>query len=176
MKNNAKVTKDLSQQMMAGVKALTGHRVYVGVPEAKNERDDDSPIGNATIGYLGENGVPENNLPARPHLVPGVDSAKKVIASIFRKMGENAIAGDVSKVMDGFEAAGQVGRDAVKKKLTDGLEPPLAESTLLNRGDKSSAIELQRRAEGKEPSSKIAKPYIRNGEYYNSITYVVRDH
>lgn len=159
MKSGAVVLKDDMKKLDAAIKSLTNSEVLVGIPSTKNARDDDSPLGNAAIGYIQENGAPENNLPARPHLIPGIKNVADKISSIFFRAGQNALSGDTEAVLKGMNAAGLVGQLAVQKMLTDGLEPPLAESTLARRA-----------AQGFMGT----KALIRKGLYLKAISYVVR--
>lgn len=64
---------DNAQAILDALKSLTKKDVLVGIPAEDSDRDDVS-FGNAGIGYINEYGSPAQNIPPRPHLVPGVKS------------------------------------------------------------------------------------------------------
>lgn len=172
------VTKDATKNLEDALKSLTAKKVFVGIPQDDNARADDASFGNASIGYVNEFGSAAANIPPRPHLIPGVQQAQKKISDIFMNGGKAALAGNRQAAEDSLVAAGLVAVASVKRYITDGLSPPLAESTLearARRGRKGAIAELSNRASGKAPSSDLAKPLIDTGEYRNAITYVIRE-
>lgn len=150
---------DNAGKFYAAVDLLGSTRVMVGVPESKDSRRESGELGNAEIGYLMENGIPENNVPARPHLVPGVKDARSKIVAYLRQAGELAFAGRPDVVLRALNAAGLAGQSAVKARIRAGVPPPLAESTL-----------ARRKAEGFSGE----KPLIRTGQYLAAISYVLQ--
>lgn len=158
------VVSDKTAMLKAAIKALTKGRVLVGIPseDAQREPEPDEPspdINNAEIGYLNEFGMPEINLPARPHLVPGVEDALPQVTITYRKAAADALDG---KIEDVNKAHAKVGLQAVSKvqaRITDGPFVPLSEATIANR-----------KARGRTGE----KPLIDTGQYRRSITYVVR--
>jgi len=153
------VVQDHTGDLEKALAALTENIVYVGIPADNTNRTDDDPLGNAAIGYIQENGSPINNIPARPFLVPGVQSVADKVAGIFQKAGENALSGDLTAVQQGMNAAGLAAQSAVKRHITEGIPPPLAQSTLAARAARAV---------------KRTKPLIDTGQLLNSITYVIR--
>ena len=132
------VTKDRTKEILEAVKALTSKEVLVGVPEASAERDPEpgeteKPPSNSEIGYWQEFGVPEKNIPARPFLIPGVESALERIIPRLKRAGVQALEGDVSKVDAQFTAVGLMAVSAVQQKIVDGPFVPLAPLTLAKR-------------------------------------------
>jgi len=157
------ITKiDRVPQVMKALRALSTTRVLVGIPATKAERSNES-ISNAVIGYLNEHGVPEMNLPARPHLVPGVKSVRGQIVALLFKAGQFALDGKPSRVIAVFNAAGSLAASAVRAKITAGLSPKLAASTIAGR---------MRRHKGRKDTD--PKPLIDTGKYYRAITWVLR--
>ncbi|WP_232317463.1 hypothetical protein [Ralstonia sp. NT80] len=172
------MTVDKLAQVLKTISALATKEVLVGVPQANDERKDDEPINNAAIGYIMETGSPVNNVPARPHLVPGIQDVQEEVADQLQKGAVAALSGSQSGVTKALNAAGMIGQRGVRAKITDGPFTPLAESTLrarARRGRKGAAKELASRAAGNEPDNANAKPLIDTGQYRQSITYVVRD-
>lgn len=144
--------------VMKAMKTVADTQVLAGIPESENARQDDEPIGNAEIGYLMENGMPEINLPARPFLIPGVNAAKRQITDRLRQVGEAALDGKISAVQRGFQAVGLIAQKAIRAKMQSGPFAPLSERTLASR-----------RARGRTGS----RPLIDTGQLRNSVTYVV---
>ena len=159
MNKNVLVVSDKTKDLVRAIDALTKQDVYVGIPSSKTERQEGQQITNAAIGYIQTNGAPENNLPARPFLAPGILAVKDKIASLFKKAGKNAIEGDVLAVEQGLNAVGLVAQVSAKNKITDGIPPPLKASTLAGR-----------QARGRTGTT----PLIDTGQLLNSITYVLR--
>lgn len=161
---SVKVTKDRTRELMAAIDALVKDRVLIGIPagNAVREPDADDPkpeINNAEIGYLNEFGMPEINLPARPHLIPGVKAALPKIEAKYRKAATVALDGKAGEVKKAHEQVGIIARNAVQQKISDGPFVPLAERTLAARRKRGVTR---------------TKPLIDKGEYRRNINYVVR--
>ncbi|OYW34855.1 MAG: hypothetical protein B7Z41_00800 [Rhizobiales bacterium 12-66-7] len=152
--------------IFASVKELTKSQVLVGVPDANAPRNADEeeakkgePINNATIGYIMEFGAPNANIPARPHLMPGISDAKDSIADQLKKGAQQALAGKAGAADIALNKVGLIASSAVKARITEGPFTPLAETTL-----------RARRARGRTGE----KPLLDTGQYRNSQTYVIR--
>lgn len=157
MKTGVFVTRDRVKQVLAGISSLGKSDVLVGIPGENATRD--APITNAALGYIHEFGAPEANIPARPHLVPGVQDAKEQVTARFKHAAKSAFMGRPAEVDRALNAAGIIATSSVKRKITSGPFLPLAPSTL-----------AARRRRGRTG----AKPLIDTGQYRNSITYVLR--
>lgn len=156
------ITEDHWEEMKRGMKLLERQDVMVGIPaeRAGRESEDDSPITNAEIGWVMEMGSPEQNIPPRPHLEPGIRAGKESIVKYLRMAAELALKGAPERMMRALHAAGMAGATAVKNKIDVGPFMPLAPRTL-----------AERRRRGRTG----IKPLIDTGQYRNAITYVVRD-
>ena len=154
-----KVTKDRVAATLKAIHMLVQQDVMVGIPQSAAERPDDAPITNAEIGYIQEFGAPAANIPARPHLIPGIEGAEKQIGLQLKKGAQAACEGDRKGVMNALEAAGIVGEMAVKAKITSVIPPPLAPSTLAARKRRGRTGET---------------PLLDTAEYRNSFTHVIR--
>lgn len=159
-------TKDKVGQIVGQIRSLTKNDVLVGIPDEKAPRSEEEaeaqkgePINNATIGYVSEFGSPTANIPARPHLMPGIESVKDKIEAHLKKGALGALEGSPDAAEIALEKVGVVASSAVKAKITEGGFAPLAPATL-----------KQRRARGRTGE----KPLSDTGQYRNSITYVVR--
>lgn len=170
--------KDRTASIMRSLGELFTRDVLVGVPSSKTEREEPgAPINNATIGYIMENGAPEANIPARPHLVPGIERAEEKFVPHLEKAAVAALNGDVQEMDRRLGMAGQVAVNSVKEIIREGVAPALADSTVAaraRRGRKGAQQELANRAAGMEPALDLAKPLIDTAQYLNSQTYVVR--
>lgn len=143
--------------MLRRMAAVAQRDVLVGVPAG--EARDDGPS-NAEIGYQNEFGSPANNIPARPHLIPGVAAVQDKAVARLTQAASAAATGRMSDAERHLHAAGLIAQNSVRRTLTTAAYRPLSERTL-----------AERRARGRTGT----KPLIDTGQYRNSITYVVRD-
>lgn len=159
MKSGLTVRSDSAQSILDALKTLANKDVLVGIPESKDERDD-GDIGNAAVGYINENGSPAQNIPARPHLKPGVRSVEQDFMLHLKAAAQKALEGNAEGAVTSLELAGTVAANGVKRYITITGFTPLADATIANR--------LRRGRTGN-------KPLIDTGEYRRSITHIVRD-
>lgn len=177
MKSGVTVTGDNAQAIIDALKSLTKKDVLVGIPEEDSERDD-VPFGNAAIGYINENGSPAQNIPARPHLTPGVKSVEDKTLPELKSAALAALNGDEAGAERAMNRAGTIAADGVRRYITTAGFTPLADSTVAaraRRGRKGAAKELARRAEGEAPGIALARPLNDTGQYWRAITHVVRE-
>lgn len=177
MKSGLTIRGDNAAAVLASLKSIAAKDVLVGIPEDRSERDD-VPFGNAGIGYINENGSPAQNIPARPHLVPGVRSVQDQTVPHLHAAAQAAMSGNTAAAEMELNRAGALAASGVKRYITTANFVPLAESTLAGRaarGRKGAAIELTNRAAGGAPDNSNARPLIDTGQYRRAITYVVRD-
>ncbi len=179
------VTVDNLEQLKADLLLLADSEVLVGFPESSTERQDGSTLTNAARGYIHDNGAPEVNIPARPFMVPGIEAARmEITASLGRtalSVVKNATKANPSHniVERGLHAAGLTAVSSIKQKITEGVPPPLADSTLRARAArvpsrKAEKKELENRAAGMPPSTELVKPLIDTGEMINAVKHVIR--
>lgn len=153
---SVKIIKDNVQNLLSNMKVLASKRVYVGVPGEASARS--GAINNAAIGYISENGSPVNNIPARPHLVPGIQQVMPELEKEFKLSARSAMKLPGTAIVR-LERAGLRAVVAVKKKITENDFAALAQGTLRARERKGF---------------KGTKALIETGQYLNSINYVVR--
>lgn len=153
---------DKTKDIVAGLKAFSETRVYVGIPADKAGRSETEgkPINNATLMYIHEHGAPEINLPARPVLNPGVKSIQSHIPIMLGKAGKLAMEGNIVGMMAQFNALGLLAQNACRTiiRTSEGLAP-LKPSTIADR-----------RARGRTGT----KPLWDTGQLLRAISYVVR--
>lgn len=182
MKSGLTVRADKSRDVLSVLLEMVGRDVLVGIPAEADQREPEegvkSDIGNAAIGYINEKGSPAKNIPARPHLQPGVESVQAQTVEQMKKAAIAALDGDVGAAERALNSAGVIASDGVKRYMTITGFTPLAESTLkarAARGRKGAAKELASRAAGNAPDNANARPLIDEGQYRRAITYVVRN-
>jgi phage gpG-like protein len=128
------------------------------VPSDKAERKDSNEPSNAMLAYIHDNGSPAQNIPARPFMRPGIESAKGAIEAVMKLGAKKALDGDETAVVVSLHQAGLIAQRSIRARINEGIDPPLAESTLRARARKGA---------------KGTKPLIRTGQLRNSINYVI---
>lgn len=162
---------------------LADVEVLAGFPEDTTDRPPDpegkSPVTNAALAYIHDNGAPERNIPARPFMLPAMQDARdtltnklgSVLKAVLTK-GANALV-----IEQGMHAVGSIAQLAIQNKIGEGIPPPLADSTLRARarkGFKGAGIELLSRSMGYAPSMDFVKPLTDTGEMKKSANYAIR--
>jgi hypothetical protein len=136
------VETDKLKQVADAIRTLAKKRVLVGVPmetsaRAQTERLGEAVTGgtmsNASLGYVHEFGSPARNIPARPHLVPGVEKALDDIKQRLTLAARRALDGELEAAEQYLGQAGQVAVNSVQQMIRNKLSPPLAESTVQAR-------------------------------------------
>lgn len=159
-----KMTIDRVGPVLKSIQLLPNTRVMVGIPSTEAERSPDpadgevSPLNNAQIGYIMENGSPSANIPARPHLVPGVKESAPKWSTYLGAAAKAALDGNDTTAGKNFHAAGLTAQNAVRAKITEGVPPELSPRTL-----------AKRRAKGRTGE----KPLVDTGEYRRAQSYVI---
>lgn len=167
------------RQLYEALKVLSSRRVLVGIPESGATREDGEPITNATIGYISEFGSPAANIPARPWLFPGIRVQQDTICAQLLTTAKIAFSGRASgaAIEKSLHVVGMTAVSGIRKRIADGLDPPLANTTLYKRatkGDEGAAWELSWRMAGTDlTNGQLAKPLIDTGNFIKSINYVV---
>jgi len=174
--------------MVANLRALASKEVLVGYPAESAARDPvdgkATNLTNAAIGYINENGDPDLNIPARPHLGPGIAKNLEGIEARLQKAARAATKAPGSNQADQLlHEVGAYAQAAVRKEIMDGLEPPLADATLRARANrvnkksraaKAARHELNARSQGYTLDGMV-KPLIDSGQLRNAINYVIRN-
>ncbi len=156
MQSGMQMITDALPDLLRRLASVAQRDVLVGVPAGEGR--DDGPT-NAEIGYQNEFGSPANNIPARPHLLPGVASVQDKVVAKLTQAADAAASGRVSDAERHLHAAGLLAQNSVRRTLTTTAYRPLSERTL-----------AERRARGRTGT----KPLIDTGQYRRAITYIVR--
>ena len=174
---------DNLDQLLKVLAGLTELEVLVGFPEETDERKPDeenpNPPSNAVIAYIQDNGSPEANIPARPFMIPAMQDARPQLTESLYKGALDVLAHpkEAQRVVKLFIRTGLIAQNALRKKINEGIPPPLSEATLLRRarrGRKGAKKELANREAGLAASTQLAKPLIDTGQLRNAATYVLR--
>ena len=181
---NLRLKRDQLDAFRRSIRALTEKEVLVGFPQESAERDpepgeDSQPITNAALGYIHNNGAPEQNIPQREFMESGIASVRDELIDQLEDVARHLVVhgGTEETVEKLMHRVGMTAELALKNKVNEGIPPPLAESTLKDRarrGRKGAKMELARRAEGEDPSTQFAKPLIDTTQMRNAIKYVIR--
>jgi hypothetical protein len=141
---------------------------------------------NAMIGYLMENGSPANNVPARPHLIPGVRKSEPQWMPHLRAAANFALDGEPQKVQHSLMRAGIIASSAVRKEITTGNFVPLSPVTVARRHEARGTASMRAGETrymalvrlGMAPQSAQdatgIRPLINTGQLRNAYTYVIR--
>lgn len=115
------------------LRKLKGGNVSIGIHQEDAERDGDGPS-NVLIGSVHEFGAPDHKppIPARPFLRPGVKAAAAAISREM-SMGVDAIVDGSGTARQTLQRMGEVALQSVLQRITDGIKPPLAPATILQR-------------------------------------------
>lgn len=180
-----KIKTDDVDSLWRAIHALTDVEILVGFPEDTSKRDDDpnakpgdKEITNAALGYIHDTGMPEQNIPARPFMIPGMADMEDKVADQLVGVAKTVLTTkSAAAVMKRWERVGLTAQFGLKRKINEGIPPPLSEYTLKARarkGRKGAAKELELRGKGVAPSTQFAKPLIDTGQLRNAINYVIR--
>lgn len=174
---------DNSSKLAAAMRDLTDQDVFIGIPEDKAARKaaGDTGITNAYLGYIHEHGVPEHNLPARPHLIPGIQDIQADATAILKAAAKDALEDKEGAVATALNKIGILGQNAVRARFVDNDWPPLADKTMnyqpLKKGEDGKTLtnkkgEVLRKKSRRERER--VNPLIDTSQLRKSYTYVIR--
>ena len=174
---------DRTADIVAAVALLTKQQVMVGIPAEAAERepgDEGETVNNAAIGFLNEFGVPEKNVPARPHLIPGVQDTLPDVVKRFKKAAQEALDGDVKGVRVQMDAVGLKAVSAVRKIIQAHIAPVLAPRTIAGRIAHKVKGDSNRKRARRAGMTAIGQafpdvftPLIETGDYIRHLSYVI---
>lgn len=185
MKNAAKLIRNKLPHLRIAVAKLTCQEVLVGVPQDEATRET-GEMNNATIAYIQDNGSPAQNIPARPFMVPGIQSAKAAIAGKFKLAAQRTLTGNAENIDRDFYKVGQIAQSAIRQVIQQGIAPPLKPGTIRNRwrsrktatrrkGEEEYLEKVKGGMPHEEAQASVGiTPLVNTGQLRNSINYVVR--
>jgi hypothetical protein len=179
-------------RLRALMTVLTGSDVYIGVPAEGGMRPQKSgggsaerygvDINNAYLSYIHEYGVPEKNIPARPHLMPGIRKIQPKAAKILEKaLKETLKTGKTPDMATALNSIGLLGQNAVRAMFVDNDWQPLADKTLeykplRKNGEGQVMVDKQgNKLRGKSRADKKRpNPLLDTGQLRRAHTYVIK--
>ena len=181
-KEGVAITKPGQKHLESLIKQLAGIEVLVGFPDDgtthATEDGESSPMTNAALGYIHDNGAPEANIPARPFMLPGIASVQDRISAILGKTAKEAAKEKATPatVERGLIQAGLTAKLGIQNYITAGIDPPLADATLrarARRGHKGAKEELAARKQGLTVPGAVT-PIVETGALRNAVNFVIR--
>lgn len=172
-----------AENILKAMELLASMEVLVGFPSDTTDRqkEEGGDLTNAALGYIHDNGAPEQNIPARPFMVPGMTRAMPKVEALAKRTAKAVLSGAPNApemVEQGLHAMGLVAQSAIRAVINEGIDPPLADATLRARaakGRKGAKQELANRKAGKPPGKTLAKPLVDTGQLRNAVNYVIRN-
>jgi hypothetical protein len=132
------------KQIHAGIAALNGSDVLVGIPEANASRNSKG-INNAELLFIFTNGSPLRGQPPRVVIEAAIEAepTKELIAKQLGNACIAALNGDEAGMVEGLEKAGTIGESASKRWFTDPRNgwKPNAPSTIRSKGSDTPGID-----------------------------------
>lgn len=175
-----RVTQDHVRDLRDAIKLLTGTELLVGFPEKTTVRDpnpqDKSPLTNAAIAYIQDNGAPEANIPARPFMLPGMLKVQEKVAGRLTVMAKAVLNSPRPEAVEkAFTAIGLIIQASIQGTIRAGIPPPLAYSTVAERARRGRTGALWEKAwrdAGAPPSLELAKPLVDTAQLLKSVNFV----
>lgn len=185
---SVKQVADMTGKIRRAITALTEKDVYIGVP-AENAGARAGGINNAELSYIHEFGAPAAGIPARPHLLPGLDDIKGEAAGLLKGAAKKALEGNEGAVESALKRIGLLGEKSVRAKFQDNdwapLDPEYAHYKGIKKDDNGNAVRdakgrVLRKKSRWEKATKngtegdAANPLLDTGQLMKSHTYVIR--
>lgn len=192
-----KQTADMSGAIRRAVANLTGQDVFIGVPADDDERGDikkkdhgahgraSHGINNAELSYIHEFGAPAAGIPARPHLIPGIEKIIPKAANELKEAAAQAFKGNEQAVDKALNHIGQLGESSVRAMFQDNDWQPLKAETLdykpLLKNDEGKVLTYEKgkrkgqpkRGKSRREQGKL-NPLLVTAQLMKSHTYVIR--
>lgn len=170
---NVRQTLDRGAALKRAMDLLTGTDVLVGIPDDAGQREEDGPVGNAVIGYVHEYGSPDQNIPPRPFLVPGIAAVQDGVAAELRVGAQAALRGNAAGVTAAQTRIGLLAVKAVQTRFLDNDWPALAPATLAARRRALAKKKGQRKPRKGTPHPR-PNPLFDTAQLQRAVTYVLR--
>lgn len=177
---SVKQTADMSAAIRKAVQSLTDKDVYIGVP-AEQAGERQGGINNAELSYIHEFGAPGAGIPARPHLLPGIEEIIPEAVEELKGAAKSALDGKEQAVDAALTKIGLLGQNAVRAKFQDNDWAPLKDATLdarpLKKDDQGNVLKDKKgnalRGKSRREKGRI-NPLLDTGQLMKSHTFVIR--
>lgn len=184
------VGKHNIDKMIKDMMLLADVEVLVGFPEGTTNRETEAGaagVTNATLGYVHDNGQPEQNIPARPFMEPGIKAAQdsitdkltKTLKGVSQNKGPDFIEQSMTQV-------GLIAKLSIQNTITAGLAPPLSPRTIASRyksrqtkSRRTNELEYMHLQGGGIDEAFLQGslgilPLVNTGQLRNAVNYVIR--
>lgn len=153
------IDKGFNALMKRLVSAADPTSLTVGIHEAegseqKKEEHGTSELTLVEIAAIHEFGLAEPDIPRRSFITDWADENAERHKGQLRTMAKAVIKGAVESESQALERLGNLYVGEVQKRIAEGIEPPLAESTIKRKGS--------------------SKPLIDTGQLRSAVTYLVK--
>ncbi|MCH8491333.1 MAG: hypothetical protein LAT81_15600, partial [Oceanicaulis sp.] len=118
-------------------------------------------------------GSPDQNIPPRPFLVPGIAAARPQVEAELRVAAQAARRGHPAAVTAAQTRIGHLAVDAVQARFVDNDWPALAPATLAARR-RALAKKKGRRKARKDTPHPRPNPLFDTAQLQRAVTYVLR--
>jgi hypothetical protein len=153
---SARVTETDNMAKLHGIiKELSKLEVYVGIPDDKSPRENDTSVTNAELMFIHTNGSPLRGIPARPSIEPSIEKNEEAISAEMKVAMQLALEGKADETKLQLDRVGDFASGKAREYFTDpdnGWEANSPLTVALKGSD---------------------KPLIDTGEMRKSITYLV---
>lgn len=158
-------------------------QVYVGIPEEKTGRKEDS-INNAQLLYIHTNGSELRKIPARPVIEPAIEAKgnKEQITAELEKALESLLDKKPEKAKRYLKRAGMVGQNIARAWFEDSRNGWAPNSIATARakafklkGKVKQAFNKRISEGGTVQDVEVSRPLIDTGQMRKAITYVVKE-
>jgi hypothetical protein len=167
MQSGVSVEVDNLKRISEALKALGSNKVLVGIPQENDPRPGE-PIGNVSLAYIHNLGSPARNIPARPHIVPGIVKSKDRWLPKLEQAAHDALAGEPGLMKRHLGEAGQIAVNAITQTIQAGVPPPLAQATVDRRRIRTPGSKYRRKA----TTAADVTPLIDTADYLHAIIWV----
>jgi hypothetical protein len=151
------VTQDNTRELKKALKDLERKEILVGFPEEGEQRAEPGQS-NAYLAFINDQGSPAQNIPARPFMIPGVESAQEEIVQGMHDAAVAALNGNPAEMDVGFHKAGLAAQAGIKNVIASGVPPALSPVTIMQR---------QRRG------IRSTKQLVATGQMFRGVQYVI---
>lgn len=118
--------------------AAKGKTLTVGVHEEDGSAGTASGLSVAEVATINEFGL---GVPARPSITAWADENGEKVKGDFRKLGEALVQGKIRSVDQGLDAIGLKSVGEIQAKISGGIEPANAPSTIAKKGSSTPLID-----------------------------------
>jgi hypothetical protein len=157
MANNVRdIDRGFAAMLRRLTRAAQEHELTVGIHEVEGsepKKESDGETGPATLAEIASYHEFGLGVPRRSFIADWADENKARHEEQLRKMAQAIVAGKVDSPETGLARLGALYVGEVQRRIAQGIDPPLAESTIKRKGS--------------------SKPLIDTGQLRTAITYYV---